>query len=142
MDLKIDIDLKELQDFFREMNKIQKACPKSINTERLILQREKTPDGVSTVYSIILKQTEQKIGNVTLIQDGEIWYKVYEPFRKNGYATEAVAKVMEVVVTDIDFYLSIRPNNKASRKVAKKLGFVCKRKIRYEDGVTMIFKKK
>jgi RimJ/RimL family protein N-acetyltransferase len=113
MDFKIEIDLKELQDFFREMNKIQKACPKSIDTERLILQREKTPDDVSTVYSILLKQTKQKIGNVTLIQNIEIWYQVYEPFRKNGYATEEVAKVMEVVMKDIDFYLSIRTNNKA-----------------------------
>lgn len=142
MDFKIDVDLKELQDFFKEMDKIQKACPESISTERLILQRRETPDNVSTVYSILLKQTEQVIGNVMLIQDGEIWYKIYEPFRKRGYATEAVAKVMEVVVTDIDFYLSINPNNKASRKVAKKLGFVCKRKIRYKDGVTMIFQKK
>lgn len=142
MEFKIDVNLEELQDFFKEMNKIQKACPESICTERLILQKGKTPDNVSTVYSIILKQTNQRIGNVTLIQDGEIWYKVYEPFRRKGYATEAVAKVMEVVVTDIDFFLSIDPKNKASRKVAKKLGFVCKRKICYEDGVTMIFEKK
>lgn len=41
MDYKIEIDLEELQAFFKEMNKIQKACPESICTERLILKKEK-----------------------------------------------------------------------------------------------------
>ena len=104
MDYKIEIDLEELQDFFKEMNKIQKACPESIPTERLILQRRKTPDNISTKYAMLLKETKQEIGNVILVYDGEIWYKVYEPFRKRGYATEAVARVMEVVKTDIDFF--------------------------------------
>ncbi len=142
MDYKIEIDLEELQDFFKEMNKIQKACPESIPTERLILQRRKTPDNISTKYAMLLKETKQEIGNVILVYDGEIWYKVYEPFRKRGYATEAVARVMEVVKTDIDFFLSIESKNTASRKVAKKLDFVCKRKIRDKDGITMIFEKK
>ena len=142
MDYKIEIDLEELQDFFREMNKIQKACPESIHTERLILQRRKTPDNISTKYAILLKETEQEIGNVILIYNGEIGYKVYKPFRRKGYATEAVARVMEVVKTDIDFYLSRRSKNTASMKVAKKLGFACKRKIHNKNETIMIFEKK
>lgn len=120
MDLNFNLNLDEFRDFFREMNKIQKACPNTINTERLLLLRRKTSDNISTKYSILLRETEQEIGNVILIYDGEIWYKVYEPFQRNGYATEAVKKVMEVVKADVEFYLSIDSKNKASRKVVKK----------------------
>lgn len=142
MDLDLNRYANALQDLFEEMKKIQKACPSSISTERLILRKEQTPDCVSTEYSILLRETEREIGKVVLIYDGEIWYKVYEPFRRNGYATEAMARVIEVVNTDIPFYLSIDSKNKASRKVAKKLGFVCKEKMRYEGAVTMVFLKK
>ncbi len=142
MDFDLNLNANALQGLFGEMEKIQKACPNSISTERLILRREEILDCVSTQYSILLRETEQEIGNVVLIYDGEIWYKVYEPFRRNGYATEAVARVMEVVNTDIPFYLSIDSKNKASRKVAKKLGFSCKERMRCEGTVTMVFLKK
>lgn len=142
MDLDLNRYANALQGLLEGMKKIQKACPNSISTERLILRREEILDCVSTEYSILLRETEQEIGKVVLIHDGEIWYKVYEPFRRNGYATEAVARVMEVVNTDIPFYLSIDSKNKASRKVAKKLGFSCKEKMRREGAVTMVFLKK
>lgn len=142
MDFKLSYDLEEIQALSKKLNKIQDSCPDTISTKRLILRKNKTLDWVSTVYTILLRKTEQEIGNVTLIADGEVWYKVYEPFRRRGYATEAVKGVMEVLGTNIKLYLLIDPSNKASRKVAKKLGFVCKRKIRYGNEKTMIFQKK
>ena len=142
MDLNVNLNLDDLREFLEEMSKIQRACPNTINTKRLVLLKKETPDCISTKYSILLKETEQEIGNVILINDGEIWYKVYKPFQRNGYATEAVARVIDEVKTDIEFYLSINSKNKVSRKVAKKLGFACKRRIWHEGEITMIFQKR
>lgn len=142
MEIKFHVDLDQLQSFFEEARKIQEACPTAIETERLILRRQKPVDCISTRYFIYLRETEQNVGSITLINDGEIWYGISEPFQKNGYATEALAKVEEVVKTDIPFYLAIDAKNKASRKVAKKAGFVCKRKRRDKGKITMVFEKK
>ena len=135
-DFKINHELNVLCDFFGTVYEKQKAYLDLIYTERLILRKEPTPDFVSTVYSILLKETQEKIGEVTLIYDGEIWYKVNEPFRNNGYVTEAVSKLIEIS-KETNFYLSINLTNRASKKVAKKLGFGYERRM----GKTLIFSK-
>lgn len=128
-DFKINHDLDVLRDFFGTIYENQKAYTDLINTNRLILKKEPTHDCISTNYSILLKETQEKIGEVVLIYDGEIWYKVYKPFRNNGYATEAVSKLIEIS-KETNFYLSIDFTNRASKKVAKKLGFVCQKRFR------------
>ena len=123
-------------DLFSSIHEKQKPYVDIIETERLILKKEKTPDFVSTIYSILLRKNEEKIGEVNLIYDGEIWYKIDKSFRKNGYATEAVSKLIDISKRE-DFFLSIKIMNIASRKVAKKLGF----KLKRITGGKMIFRK-
>lgn len=122
IDFKMNLDFNQkngdLSDF-----EIQKSYFDEYLTERLVLKKEPESDFVSILFSIFVKETNQKIGEVILIYDGEIWYRIGENFRNKGYATEAVSKLMKVSKRS-DFYLSIRFENKASKKVAKKLGFV------------------
>lgn len=111
---------------------IQKSYEDKYVTERLILQ--KYPDSCfdSVLFTVYLKESNEEIGEVILIYDGEIWYRIDKDFRRKGYATEAVRKLIEVSKRD-DFYLSIKSTNWASKKVAKKLGFVKKKKLwRYQ----------
>ena len=114
------------------MNKIQKAY----TTKRLILKEYQEPDLVFTKYSILLKSSKQEIGEVTICYDGEIWYTIEKPFRKKGYATEAVSKLIKKSNRN-RFYLLIHNSNIASKKVAQKLGFKCEEK----DGKILTFVK-
>lgn len=136
MKFNYNLNYSDYKDHCKTLYEIQKAYKDIIYTKRLKLRKEPTPDFVSTVYSILLKSSDEKIGQVTLIYDGEILYKVYKSFRNNGYATEAVSKLIEISKLTY-FYLSIDFFNIASRKVAKKLGF--KRENR--DGKTLTFVK-
>jgi len=129
MDYELGLDSGRLSNLFNSLHEQQKAYVDTIHTERLILRKEPTPDFVSTVYAILLKESQEKIGEVTLIYDGEIWYKINQPFRRKGYATEAVSKLIEISKQSY-FYLSIDFMNKASKKVAKKLGFIYKKRNR------------
>lgn len=138
MNIKFDSDLSELHSIFDLMHEAQKAYLDEVCTERLILRKNTVKDWVSTVYSILLKGTQEEIGYVTLIYDGEIWYKIYnEEHRNRGYITEAVSKLIEIS-TRTYFFLSIESTNKASRRVAKKLGFKYKRKAEK----SLVFEKK
>ena len=134
MEYKFDSNIFE--DLFSSIHENQKSYVDIIETERLILKKEKTPDFISTIYSILLRKNGEKIGEVNLIYDGEIWYKIDKSFRNNGYATEAVSKLIEITKRK-DFFLSIKFMNFASRKVAKKLGF----KLKKITGRSMIFEK-
>lgn len=136
-DLKFSFDLQTLEEEYAKMREAHKAYIDIIETERLVLRKERMTDWVSIVYSIRLKEEPKEIGNITIIYDGEIWYKVYEPFRNNGYATEAVAKLVETIDRE-DFFLAIKFSNRASIKVAKKIGF----KFKGVDGNCLIFRRK
>lgn len=100
--------------------------PDEIETERLLLRKSDDTDSTNIMYSVWLKE-EEKIGEVVLIFDGEIWYKIKKEYRNNGYATEALENILKA--SHKRHYLSIDDNNKASKKVAKKLGFKKTKKI-------------
>lgn len=118
MGFNLNLDLTKLSEIFGQFNELQKVY----KTERLILQKEITPDSVSNVYSILLRESKEQIGTINVLFDGEIWYKIYEDFRNKGYATEAVSKIINSNLNKY-FYLVIDFRNKPSKKVAKKLGF-------------------
>ena len=107
---------------------IQKSYEDEYVTERLILRKYPDPCVDSILFTVCLKESNEEIGEVILIYDGEIWYRIEKDFRRKGYATEAVRKLMEVSKRD-EFYLSIKGTNWVSKKVAKKLGFVKKEKL-------------
>lgn len=136
MDFELNHNLGGLSNLFNSIREKQKAYLDTLYTERLLLKRETSPDFTSVEYSILSKQSLEKIGEVILLFDGEVWYKVFEPFRNNGYATEAVSKLIEVSEFAY-FYLSIDYKNIASKKVANKLGFIYKKK----NGKSLLYEK-
>lgn len=132
MDFDLNLNLTKLSKIFGQFNELQQVY----KTERLILQKEITPDSVSNVYSILLRESKEQIGTINVLFDGEIWYKIHEDFRNKGYATEAVSKIINSNINKY-FYLVIDFRNKPSKKVAKKLGFKRERR----NGRLLIYSK-
>ena len=58
MDFTFDFDKNSLEKLFNEKRKIQEAYLDIIETERLTLKKEPTPDFVSTEYSVWLKGSD------------------------------------------------------------------------------------
>jgi RimJ/RimL family protein N-acetyltransferase len=80
----------------------------------------------------------------TIAPDGvELGYTVYAPFRRHGYATEAVLALMDWAYTQHDqrcFVVSISPQNLASTAMAESLGFErCGSHVDEEDGLEIEF---
>jgi ribosomal-protein-alanine N-acetyltransferase len=69
----------------------------------------------------------------------ELGYSVHPPFRRQGYATEAILALMQWAYTRHGqrcFFLSIAPENLASTALAESLGFAtCGSHIDEEDGL-------
>ena len=94
------------------------------STERLTLKLVTNSDS-ETTYDVYLTGYNCVIGEVTIIHAiSQIWYRIDSHFWNNGYATEAVAKVLEVTENKDELYLDIQRTNRASIQVAKKLGFI------------------
>ena len=64
MDFTFDFDKNSLEKLFNEKRKIQEAYLDIIETERLTLKKEPTPDFVSTEYSVWLKDSDVKVGTI------------------------------------------------------------------------------
>lgn len=100
----------------------QDKLPDEIETERLRLEKVKI-DITNVLYNIYLKATKEvKIGRISILFDGEIWYQTFPEYQRNGYMTEAMKKILELN-KERHYHLSIEKKNKASQKFAKKLGF-------------------
>ena len=64
MDFTFDFEKNSLEKLFNEKRKIQEAYLDVIETERLTLKKEPTPDFVSTEYSVWLKDSDVKVGTI------------------------------------------------------------------------------
>ena len=115
-------NVKDLDEIFKSEREKQKSYVDFLETERLQLTKQEPIDCVSTEYEIYLKDTQVKVGVITFMMDDEIWYFILEKHQNKGYATEALLKLMEEN-KDKAYYVVIDPKNKASVKVAKKIGF-------------------
>jgi ribosomal-protein-alanine N-acetyltransferase len=72
----------------------------------------------------------------------EIGYTVFEPYRGEGYASEAVTALIEWAREEgiEDFVASVAPSNKPSLAIVTKLGFVeTGRQWDEEDGEELVF---
>lgn len=119
---------------FCELLEFNNSYPDEIETNRLTLERHDSFRQFSSDFFIFLKESHAEIGKVTILSDGEICYEIYERFHNNGYATEAVAKLIEISNRNF-FYLLIKPHNYASAKVARKLGF----NLKTENSICLVF---
>ena len=135
--MNFNFNCNSLEKLFEEKRKIQESYLNIIETERLTLKKEPTPDFLTTEYSVWLKNSETKIGNIVIIEDGEIWYKIKKEFRRKGYAKESVSKLLDISLQS-SFYLTISFSNRPSRKLAKRLGF----KYSSRFGTTLVYTKK
>ena len=73
----------------------------------------------------------------------EIGYTIFPPYRRQGYAREALAGLMHWATEErkvTQFVLSISPRNEPSRRIAHHFGFVSKGLVEdEEDGPETIF---
>ena len=89
---------------------------------------------------VVLKATNQMLGQIGFhtppdppglrdVAPGgiEFGYRIYEPYRRNGYAKEAAIALMRWAATEHGiepFVVSISPGNLSSQTMAHSLGFV------------------
>lgn len=118
MDFNLNLNFLKLSGILGRFHKLKKDYA----TERIILEKDTTPDAISNIYSILLKESKEKIGAINLLFDGEIWCYINKEFRNKGYATEAVEELIKCNKGE-EFYLVIDFRNLPSIEVAEKLGF-------------------
>lgn len=105
------------------------------------LNQQSARPRASYVFSIKLIETNQFVGLVALIPGkpkyriGEVWYKIHPDYWRQGYATEALAKVLEFGFEKLGLHrveAGSAVENTASIKVLEKVGMIregVKRKI-------------
>ena len=84
-------------------------------------------------YGVFLKSSGELVGSVgighfirSITQSAIIGYKIYNQHWGKGYATEAIKAVIDIAFKDHKLHrvvAGIEPDNKASIRVVKKLGF-------------------
>lgn len=92
---------------------------------------EKMKRGSSFSFAIILKDTTELIGCVTLNialnhKRGELAYWIGKPFWDNGYVTEAATRIIKYGFDDLKLnriWAGVMTKNYPSIEVMKKLGF-------------------
>ncbi len=112
----IDSTMKKLEQFDEE------CYTPYLETERLYLRKKHNPDFASVVYSINLKEENTEVGYISLKCNGYLEYKIYENYRGNKYALEALSKFIEIT-TMSELLVTMKRDAEATQKVATALGF-------------------
>ena len=94
-----------------------------IKANRLYLEKGVTPDFASTLYGIHLNDEQHTlVGNITILATGEVRYKVFENYRGNGYAREALCALKDSMFVK-ELFLNICKDNEKAIQVAVDAGF-------------------
>ena len=94
-----------------------------IKADRLYLEKGVTPDFASTLYGIHLNDEQHTlVGNITILATGEVRYKVFENYRGNGYAREALCALKDSMFVK-ELFLNICKDNEKAIQVAVDAGF-------------------
>ena len=95
----------------------------SINSDRLYLEKGVTPDFASTLYEIHLNDEKHTlVGNITILATGELRYKIFENYRGNGYAKEALIKLKDAISLK-ELFINVCKGNEKAIQVAVDSGF-------------------
>ena len=94
-------------------------------SEEIYLVMPEWYDDEHEFFEIVLNDTEEVVGNITMRNKidssaGNIEYFIFEEYRGNNYAKKALKLFARNVseVSDEDLFISILPNNTASIKTA------------------------
>lgn len=109
----------------------------AMKTSRLYLEKIDNPDFASVVYSIRLCEDNTRVGQITLLCNGTIYYKIYVNYQGNGYAREAIRKLIEITLLN-ELTLEVKDDNQLGIVVANDLGF---KQVEQNDN-TLVFKLK
>jgi len=141
--------LQEDLDFIAEMlsdPNVMKYYPKQLSREEseewIDRQIERYKRDGHGLWLVEEKLSGMKVGQVGLVMQlieskdiPEIGYLVHAPFWRRGYASEAAIVVKEYAFGKLgyqDVISLIRPENKASQGVAKKLGMEPQKEINFK----------
>lgn len=94
----------------------------AIKTDRLYLEKIDNPDFASVVYSIRLCEDNTRVGQISLLCNGTIYYKIYTNYQGNGYVREAIRKLIEITLLN-ELTLEVKDDNQLGIIVATDLGF-------------------
>lgn len=118
------------------LDSFEGACyVETIKTERLCLEKRENPDFASVSYELHLLQDYTKIGEITILCNGEVSYKIYQNYQGNGYEREVLRKLADITLLD-ELILRVNEDNILGITVAMEVGFTEERK---EDN-SLIFK--
>lgn len=100
--------------------------------DEFIAAQAEAPESGSRVFAIIRKEDQKLVGCVGLHREmganhGEIGYWIGRQFWGNGYASEAVQRVVDYAFLDlgmVELDAGAVPVNKASHRVLSKAGFI------------------
>ncbi len=109
-----------------------------IRTDRLYLKKEQNHDFASVVYSINLRDDNTQVGYISLKCNGYIEFKIYENYKENGYALEALREIMEISnMPELCVY--VKKDNDLAMAIMEELGF--KALEVYENNLVYRYKK-
>ena len=96
--------------------------PESIKTERLYFRKEDTADFASVAYSLNTKEDNEEIGNIVVMFNGVIEYKIFVSHKGNDYAEEAIAKLIDVKEMN-PIFVKVRKEDTSTIEMFERLGF-------------------
>lgn len=94
-----------------------------IKTKRLYLKLN-WQSGRNCLYFIYRKETHNKVGEISYLQNGEIVYEFFEPYRGADYEVEVVSVFASYLPQKPRPYLRIRKTDEFSKCVAERSNFL------------------
>ena len=94
-----------------------------IETERLILTKSHKSDFSAIYYMIKLKENEKTIGELSILCNGKIYYRIPRAYRDKDYIKEALLKFKDIVKRK-ELSIEIGKTNLLEQQMADELGFV------------------
>ena len=120
----ISVLFKNNDPIINHLENFSNACyDNRIETDRLILTKSSKSDCASIIYTIKLKDTLNVIGEITILCNGKIYYRIPKKYQNNGYIQEVLLRFKELIKRR-ELSLEVGETNLLQKQVASDLGFV------------------